>query len=118
MPGAMNTVYKRKNYKIYDAGKEFIVHNSSHDFSNYHTHITNFNTCRYLIDLCIHKTVPHHLSEYLLESILRLSDDPEYCSKIKIKLNQTKEKHQKAKKREGYHETIKRNKTFQNYHDT
>lgn len=94
MPGALNTIYKKKNFKIYDAGREFIIHNTNLDFHNHHTHINNFHTCKFIIDLCIHKTVPNHLSNYLLESIIRLSNDNLYKRKIeeKIKENDKKRK--------------------------
>ena len=65
------TIYKKKNYKIYDAGNgKYIIHNTNLDFENHHSHVHNFNTCKYIIDLCINRTVPYYLSEYLLESIL------------------------------------------------
>lgn len=90
--GSMVVIYKKKNYKIYDAGREYIVHNTDLDFKNHHTHINNFHTCKYIIDLCIHKTVPYHLSDYLLVSILRLSNDKSYKYKIETMLNKNKSK--------------------------
>jgi hypothetical protein len=91
--GSMITIYKKKNYKIYDAGHgSYIVHNSLYDFHDHHTHINNYHTCIYIIDLCIHKTVPKHLSDYLLVSILRLSEDKNYNAKIRHKLDENKRK--------------------------
>lgn len=90
--GAMNTVYKKQNFKIYDTGKEYIIHNSKLKFESHHTHIKDFKTCKYIINLCIHKTVPYHLSDYLLISILRLSDDVVYCEKIKDLLNKNRKR--------------------------
>lgn len=85
------TIYKKKNYKIYDAGNgKYIIHNTNLDFENHHSHVHNFNTCKYIIDLCINKTVPYYLSEYLLESILRLSNDKSYNFKIKSKITDMK----------------------------
>lgn len=92
MYNAMNMLYKKKNFKIYSAGNGYIVHNSNLEFSKHHTHINNFNTCKYIIDLCIHKTVPYHLSNYLLNSILRLSNDTGYNKKIREQLNRAKKK--------------------------
>ena len=92
MSGALNTIYKKKNFKIYDAGREYIVHNTKLDFQNHHTHINNFHTCKYIIDLSIHKTVPYHLSDYLLISLIRLSNDKDYIEKINKLLIQNKKK--------------------------
>lgn len=89
-----NVVYRKKNYRIYDVGEEFVIHNTSYDFESHHTHINNFKTCKYIIDLCLHKTVPYHLSDYLLISILRLSDDEEYKSKIRKVLEENKRRRQ------------------------
>lgn len=85
-----NVVYRKKNYRIYDVGEEFVIHNTSYDFESHHTHINNFKTCKFIIDLCLHKTVPYHLSDYLLISILRLSDDEIYKSKIRKVLEENK----------------------------
>ena len=38
MAGSLVTIYKKKSFKIYDAGKGYIVHNSNLDFQNHHTH--------------------------------------------------------------------------------
>ena len=55
---AMNTIYKKKEFKIYDANGQFIIHNSKLDFHSHHTHVNNFHTCKYIIDLCIYKHIP------------------------------------------------------------
>ena len=79
----MNTIYRKHNYNIYGAGNdEFIVHNTRKSFQDHHTHIRNFNTAKYLIDLSLHKTLPKRLPEYLLISLIRLSDDEQYTSKL------------------------------------
>lgn len=101
----MVVIYKKKNYKIYDVGKEYIVHNTSLPFEGHHSHINNYNTCKYIIDLCIYKTVPHHLSDYLLVSILRLSNDKQYKYKIETLLNKNKDRRKE-------NENKKHNKTF------
>ena len=92
MSNALTTIYRKRNFKIYDAGKEYIIHNTKLDFNNHHTHINNFHTCKYIIDLCIHKTVPYHLSDYLLTSIVRITEDKCYKKAIEIKLEENKKK--------------------------
>ena len=87
------TIYRKKQYRIYSSHKgAYIVHNSDLEFSEHHTHINNYNTAKFIIDLCIHKTIPHHLSDYLLVSILRLSNDRKYKMMIERKLEQNKSK--------------------------
>lgn len=99
MSGSLMVIYKKKNFKIYDAGKGYIVHNTKLNFPDHHTHINNFHTCKYIIDLCIHKTIPHHLSDYLLVSIIRLSNDKEYINKIENMISN--------KRRNRYEKSIK-----------
>ncbi len=87
----MNTIYRKHNYNIYGVSNdEFIVHNSRKSFQEHHTHIRNFNTAKYLIDLSLHKTLPKRLPEYLLISLIRLSDDEQYSSKLLTLLEREK----------------------------
>lgn len=78
----MNQIYKKKSYVIFRVRDGYIVHNKSKMFSKGHTHITNFDTAKYLINLSIRKTIPKHLSDYLLESLIRISGDEVYSKKI------------------------------------
>ena len=94
----MVVVYRKKNFKVYDVGKGFIIHNSSLDFQNHHTHINNYNTCKYIINLSLHKTVPYHLSDYLLVSLIRLSNDKEYIENIERLLENNKKKRENKRK--------------------
>jgi len=79
----MNQVYKRKSYIIFRVRDGYIIHNKTKQFCKGHTHITNFDTAKYLINLSIKKTVPKHLSSYLLESLIRISNDDAYSQYIK-----------------------------------
>lgn len=83
----MNVVYRKKNFNIYSAGDGYIIHNTRCEFSQSHTHINNFKTAKYLVDLAIHRSIPHHLHHYFLVSLYRLSDDEEYTRKIKALIN-------------------------------
>lgn len=118
MPGAMNVIYKKKNFKIYDAPDGFIVHNTNLSFENHHTHLKNFNTCKFIIDLCIHKSIPNkEISEYLLVSILRISGDKIYRDKIQQlinlqKKNKNESKEQKQRYRNEKRTLTKHPKTF------
>lgn len=78
----MNQIYSKKGFIVFRVGDGFIVHNTSKAFEEGHTHIMNYNTAKHIIDLVSHKSIPHHLSRYLLTSLVRLSDDEEYRNKV------------------------------------
>jgi hypothetical protein len=48
-----------------------------------HTHIRNFNTAKYLIELSINKKSPYDLPKYLIISLIRINKDMEYIKKLK-----------------------------------
>lgn len=53
------------------------------EFSQGHTHINNFNTAKFIMDLALHKTLPkRRISNYLLDSLIRISIDNDYINKI------------------------------------
>ena len=83
----MNRIYRKKNYNIYAFDDEYIVHNTGMKFEEGHTHIKNFKTAKFIIDLAIHKSIPHHLNPYLLQSLIRISNDKEYKDKIQSLLD-------------------------------
>ncbi len=74
------TIYTKKQFKIYRiAPNGFIVHNTSKVFKVGHTHINNYNTAKYIINLACNKSIPKkRLSNYLLESLIRISTDEKY----------------------------------------
>lgn len=96
----MVRIYKKKSYNVYAANNNtYIIHNAAKDFEHGHTHIREMNTCKYLIDLCIHKTVPNMNNIRLLESILRISDDEKYKDRIRHKIDILKRKNRFKKSR-------------------
>ena len=78
----MNQIYAKENFVIINMDGEYIVINKNKKFKAGHTHIRNFKTAKYLIDMVIHRRIPYHLPIYLLISLKRLSDDPQYIYKI------------------------------------
>ncbi len=78
----MLLVYKKKNFKIFAADKGYIIHNTKKPFQDGHTHINNYNTAKYLVDLSIHESMPHHLYIYFLVSLRRLSNSNSYSQKL------------------------------------
>lgn len=85
----INRIYRKANYNVYDMGEGYIIHNIKKPFVDGHTHINNYKTCLYLINLSIHNSIPHHLNEYFLISLKRLATDEDYIEKID-KLLETK----------------------------
>jgi hypothetical protein len=81
-------IYRNRQFKIYETLEGYIVHNSDKPFDYGHTHIKRFDTAKYLIYLSIHKIVPKKLPNYLMVSLIRLSNDFEYTNKISFKLQE------------------------------
>lgn len=88
----MNQIYSKKGFIVFRVSDGFIVHNVKKEFKEGHTHIMNYNTAKHMIDLVSHKSIPHHLSKYLLTSLIRLSDDEEYQRKVEMLLMNKKKK--------------------------
>lgn len=88
----MNRVYRKKNYNIYGFEDEYIIHNMDKRFEEGHTHVKNFKTAKFIIDLAIHKSIPHHLNIRILESLYRISDDDTYRKNIKKLIDKEKYK--------------------------
>ena len=89
----MVRVFKKANFNLYsDYNGEYIIHNTHKEFSKGHTHIKNYNTAIYLINLAHHKSVPHRHLKYFIESLIRISDDCEYIKKLKETLGSQKMK--------------------------
>ena len=84
----MNRVYKKRHYNLYQFGNEYIIHNTRKDFNVGHTHINNYKTAVFLIDLSLHKSIPRHICNYFLESLCRISDDKKYTQKLKLIIQQ------------------------------
>lgn len=79
----MNKIYERGKFIILEGVDHYVVINKTKEFQNGHTHITNYNTALWLIKLSEHKSMPHNISLYLLESLIRINSDKEYVRKLK-----------------------------------
>ena len=84
----MQKIYENKQFIILgDDGKKkrpaYILINKRKGFDNGHTHIDNFNTAKWIMNLYMNRKLPHDLgSVYLLQSLVRISDDVEYTRKV------------------------------------
>ena len=95
----MNRVYKKRHYNLYQFGNEYIIHNTRKDFNIGHTHINNYKTAVFLIDLSLHKSIPRHICNYFLESLCRISDDKKYIQKLKLIIKQRENERKYKSKR-------------------
>ena len=92
----MVRVYKCQYFNLYgNFNNGYIIHNTHKPFEEGHTHLNNFDTAKYIIKLAHHKTVPKHLSIYLIDSLIRISNDEFYIRQ----LNELKQKELKLQKR-------------------
>ena len=79
-------IYSNGQFKIYKTLDGYIVHNSNKPFDKGHTHIKNFGTAKYLTHLGKYKKVPNRLTQYLIISLIRISEDYDYISQLAYKL--------------------------------
>lgn len=95
----MVLICKMKHYNIYsEHSGTYIVHNTHKEFSEGHTHINTFSTAKYVAYLSLYKRMPKngHLSLYLIDSVIRISDDPKYIGQMKnLKEKELKKKGKK-----------------------
>jgi len=79
----MNKIYERGRFYILDGGNHFILVNKTKHFKDGHTHLTNYNTAVWLIKLSEHHSIPHRISPYLLESLIRVNSDEMYLKQLR-----------------------------------
>ena len=93
----MVRVYRKKQFVIYsDLSGSYIVHNTNKEFAEGHTHLRNYKTAKFIVDLAFHKSLPKKkLSTYLYDSIIRISNDNMYKNNI-IRLRDEANKNRKC----------------------
>ena len=84
---------KYRGYKIEQTENGFRI--TLDDGSDKHTHIKSKGFCKKLIDYVEDKKVPTRVSNYVLESCIRLSTDENYIRKVtellEVKRSKTKQ---------------------------
>ena len=83
-------VYSRGEFRVEEAKfrkRGHVIINSKGEYDN-HSHIRKLGTCKMLLGLMEDKIVPD--SDYLRESVLRLSLDEQYKQKIRNKIKKDK----------------------------
>lgn len=81
---------KYRGYRIEQTKDGFRI--TRDDGSDSHTHIKSRNFCKSLIDFVMDKKVPTRVSNYILISCIRLSDDEGYIQKVNELLKTRKRK--------------------------
>lgn len=92
-------VYQESHYKVYRAGNDYIVHHSKYDFEEKHTHLRSLNVAKQVISCLLKQSMPKTRNEYVLTSIIRLTDNPKYKNRIQ---NVIDVRRQKGKKQDYY----------------
>ena len=81
---------KYRGYRIETTENGFRI--TLDDDSNRHTHIKSKGFCKKLIDYVVDRKVPTRVSNYILESCIRLSTDDVYTRKLTELLEARKNK--------------------------
>lgn len=77
-----NKVYEKKEFIIFQVKNGYIAYNTKKSFKDGHTHLRCFESAKTAIDLVIRKKVPRSTDSYYLTSLIRLSEDTDYITKI------------------------------------
>lgn len=84
----MVRVYKRGPFNIYsDQSGEYIIHNTKKEFKDGHTHIREYGTAQYLVNLAYNRSIPKRRLKYFIDSLIRISDDKEYINLLRRSYN-------------------------------
>ena len=87
-----NKVYEKKEFIIFQVKNGYIAYNTKKEFKDGHTHLRCFESAKTAIDLVIRKKVPRSTDSYYLTSLIRLSEDTAYISKINELIKYRKQK--------------------------
>lgn len=88
---SMVKVYENKDFIILGSARKgddaYVLYNKRKEFAHGHTHIRNYGTAKWIMEQYLRRKIPYQLkSEYLLQSLIRISDDEGYTSKIQTLL--------------------------------
>ncbi|WP_042275194.1 hypothetical protein [Faecalimicrobium dakarense] len=92
-----NKIYERKEFMIFQVKEGYVVYNTKKSFQEGHTHLKHFEAAKTAIDLVINKKVPKSTDGYYLSSLIRISDDDKYISKINELIESREQKGKKDK---------------------
>ena len=99
-------VYEKQNYIILKvkSGKKigYIAYNTRKEWEEGHTHLESFNMAKTIIDNVIKHKKPKTKNLYLLQSHIRLTDDPSYVKFINELVDAKKNKSKNSYRNERY----------------
>ena len=99
-------VYEKQNYIILKvkSGKKigYIAYNTRKEWEEGHTHLESFNMAKTIIDNVIKHKKPKTKNLYLLQSHIRLTDDPSYIKFINELVDAKKNKRKSSYRNERY----------------
>jgi hypothetical protein len=79
-------IYQDKSFRIVRVGSRrkpgFIVINTKKGFEKGHSHINNYNMCKHIIWCVKNDYIDEKLNTYLLKSLVRVSNNKEYQTKV------------------------------------
>lgn len=97
-------VYEKQNYIILKvkSGKKigYIAYNTRKEWEEGHTHLESFNMAKTIIDNVIKHKKPKTKNLYLLQSHIRLTDDPSYVKFINELVDAKKNKRKSSYRNE------------------
>ena len=99
-------VYEKEHYIILKvkSGKKvgYIAYNTRKEWEDGHTHLESFNMAKTIIDNVIKHKKPKTKNLYLLQSHIRLTDDPSYTRFINEVIDAKKNKRKSSYRNERY----------------
>ena len=99
-------VYEKQNYIIIKvkSGKKigYIAYNTRKEWEEGHTHLESFNMAKTIIDNVIKHKKPKTKNLYLLQSHIRLTDDPSYVKFINELVDAKKNKRKTSYRNERH----------------
>ena len=99
-------VYEKQNYIILKvkSGKKigYIAYNTRKEWEEGHTHLESFNMAKTIIDNVIKHKKPKTKNLYLLQSHIRLTDDPSYVKFINQLVDAKKNKRKTSYRNERH----------------
>ena len=99
-------VYEKEHYIILKvkSGKKigYIAYNTRKEWEEGHTHLESFNMAKTIIDNVIKHKKPKTKNLYLLQSHIRLTDDPSYVRFINEVIDAKKNKRKSSYRNERY----------------
>ena len=99
-------VYEKEHYIILKvkSGKKigYIAYNTRKEWEEGHTHLESFNMAKTIVDNVIKHKKPKTKNLYLLQSHIRLTDDPSYVRFINEVIDAKKNKRKSSYRNERY----------------